>query len=152
MERERAEEGRILREERAGEGFNHEAQDGAQAEAVVGVSPVVFHHFCEAAGHELNVVHFIHVAHDIKLHTAAEGFNEVAGEAGAAAAQLVDDADTGLDTGGNALPLERMVEEAVAIVERHVERGLCFAALTSEEVLRGGSKVFSPEEASPLSF
>ena len=132
MERERAEEGCVLGEEGAGERFYHKANDGAQAEAVAGIGPMVLHHLSKAAGHELDIVHFIQIPHDIELYTAAEGFNKVAGKAGAAAPQLVDDAYTGLYAGGDALPLDSMVEETIAIVKRHIEGALGFAALSGK--------------------
>ena len=143
---------RILREQGAGKGFYRQADDGSQAKALILVTPEVFHHFGKSTSHELDIMHFIQVPHDIELHAAAEGFDEVACKTGAAAAQPVDDADAGFQPGGNALPLQSVVEESVAVVECYVERSLSFSFFTHEKVLRSCQKVFCPEESSPFGF
>ena len=145
MENKGAESVRILREQGAGEGFYCQSDDGAQAKSFIMVTPEVFHHLGKAACHELDIMHFVQVAHDIKLHAATEGFNEITGKAGSTAAQSVDDADAGLQPGGDALPLQSVVKESVSVVERYVERCLSFAFFAYEQVLRGRQKVPGPE-------
>ena len=152
MEGEGTEERRILRQESPGERFYYEADNGAQAESMVGIGPVVFQHFSESACHELDIVHLIQMAHHVEFYTAAKRFDKVAGEAGATTAKFVDDPDTGLYAGSDALPLDGMIKEAIAVIERYIEGTLGFAPFAREEVLRGRAKVFCPEETGPFGF
>lgn len=136
----------------AGKGFDDEADDAAQAEALTAIAPGAFHHFGKAAGHEPGVVHFIDVAHEGDFDTAAKGFDEIADEAGAVAPQVVDEPDAGLEPAGDALPLDGVVEEGVAVVEGDVDGCLGAAFFSGEEILRGCFEVTGPEGAGPAGF
>lgn len=95
-------------------------------------------------------MHFIKVAHYGKLYTAAKRLDEVTCQTRAAATQAVDDAYAGLDTRSNALPLQRMIQERIAIVQSDIERSLGLTMLTSKEIMRCGFEIHRPEEACPL--
>lgn len=142
----------ILREQGACEGFDMKSDNGAQAETLTGIGPEGFHHFGETTGHFTGVVHFIQITHDRDFDAAAQGLNEVTGQAGATAAESVNNADAGFDTGGDALPFDGVVEETVAIVQRHIERSLSLAFFAGKKVLRSGFEILGPEEAGPLGF
>ena len=129
-----------------------QADDGAETESFVGIAPEGFHHFREAASHFAGIVHFIQIAHDGDFDAATEGFDEVAGKAGAAAAEFVDDADAWLNAGGDALPFNRMVKEAVAVIERDIERGVCLALFAGKQILSSGAEIARPEETRPFGF
>ena len=73
MQHEGVEEVGILGEQGSRKGFHMQAEDGAQAEALVGIAPEGFHHFREAACHFACIVHFIQIAHDGDFHTAYYG-------------------------------------------------------------------------------
>ncbi len=133
--------------ERTDECFDGEADDGAQAELVVAVVPLGFQHFGKAPGHRFLVVHRVEVADDSQLDAAAEGLDEVAGEAGAIAAEFVDEADGAIQAAGQALPFDCVVKKAVAVVERGVQRRFGAALFASEEVLGDGIEEPRPKEA-----
>lgn len=121
--------------ERGDKRFDHEADDRAEAEGVVFVEPFIFEHGSEVGGHAGRFRPIVAMAGDGEFYAAAEGFDEVAGQAGAGAAEFVDDADAGVETGSEALPFDGMVEEAIAVIESGVERVGGFAFFAGEEVL-----------------
>ena len=59
---------------------------------------------------------------------------------------------TRFDSVGDTLPLDGVVEEAVAVIESHVEGCLGTAVFTREEILRGLLEIHRPKEASPFSL
>lgn len=130
------------------EGFDGEADDGAKAELMVAVVPLGLQHFGKAPGHRFLVVHGVEVADDGQLDAAAEGLNEVAGEAGAVAAQFMNEADGAFEAAGQALPFDRVVEEPVAVVERGVEWGFGAPLFSGEEVLGDSVEEPCPKEPS----
>lgn len=128
-----------------GEGFDTQTKDGAEAELLIAKVPLVLKHGGEPRGHGLLVMHLIQMTDHGELDAAPEWLNEVANQAGAVSAEPVDDPNGGVQPRGEALPFERMVEKAVAVVERDVQRCLRAAFLPRKEILRGGPEVRGPE-------
>ena len=75
------------------------------------------HHFRKPCGQHFLVVDLIEVPDDGEFNAATERLNEITNEAGAIAAEAVDQTDSCIETGGEALPLDGMIEKTIPVVE-----------------------------------
>lgn len=151
IERKRVEGGGLVPDGN-GEGLDHEADDGTQTEALIAVGISLLQHFRKTGGHEFLLVHLVEITDDGEFHTAAEGLDEIAHEAGAVPPQGVDESDGGVQPAGQTLPLQGVVEEAVTVVQGHIQRMLGLAFLPDKEVLGGGLEIPRPKKAGVFGF